>query len=270
MDLSKIKMVVSDMDGTLLNNKHEVSDLFFKLFKELKKRNILFVAASGRQYNSIIDKLAPIKNEIIVVAENGAFVKKSGVELLTTPLEETNVSKILNVAATIPDVHAVLCCKHSAYVSGRSKDFIKMLSQYYTNFNVIDFTKRAPLETLKIALYHFESSENYIYPNLIQLENQLKVKISGPNWVDVSSINAHKGYAIEKLMRLYDIKPNELMVFGDYNNDFEMLALADFSFAMENAHKNIRKIAKYTTTNNDNYGVERILEKLLQQQVNFL
>ena len=74
MDLSKIKMVVTDMDGTLLNSNHEVSERFFKLFEELKRRNILFVAASGRQYNSIIDKLHPIKQDILVIAENGGYV----------------------------------------------------------------------------------------------------------------------------------------------------------------------------------------------------
>ena len=54
MDFSKIKLIVSDMDGTLLNPKSEVSTRFLNQFKELKKRNIHFVAASGRQYQSII------------------------------------------------------------------------------------------------------------------------------------------------------------------------------------------------------------------------
>ena len=54
------------------------------------------------------------------------------------------------------------------------------------------------------------------------------------------------------------------MVFGDYNNDLEMLAMADFSFAMKNAHPNVLEVANYTTTSNDDFGVERILEKLLE------
>ena len=49
MDLSAIRMVVTDMDGTLLNSSHEVSDRFFELFERLSARGILFVAASGRQ-----------------------------------------------------------------------------------------------------------------------------------------------------------------------------------------------------------------------------
>ena len=60
-----------------------------------------------------------------------------------------------------------------------------------------------------------------------------------------------------------NIQPHELLVFGDYNNDLEMLALADYSFAMENAHPNVLKAANYTTRSNDDFGVELILEKLV-------
>lgn len=54
IDFSQVKLIVSDMDGTLLNTKGEVSASFFELFKEFKKHNITFCAASGRQYNSIV------------------------------------------------------------------------------------------------------------------------------------------------------------------------------------------------------------------------
>ena len=251
------------MDGTLLNSNHEVSNRFFELFEELKKRNILFVAASGRQYNSMADKLEAIRDDILIVAENGAFVKKQNEEILITPLNQKKVSEILNVVSKIDGAHAALCCKHNAYVGGESEDFIAMLGQYYSNFDIVNLSEALPDEILKVAIYHFESSESYIYPTIKHMEDQLKVKISGLNWLDVSSINAHKGYAIEKLMADYNIQPHELMVFGDYNNDLEMLSLAEYSFAMKNAHPNVLKAAKYTTTSNDDFGVERILEKLL-------
>lgn len=96
MDLSKIKMVVSDMDGTLLNSNHQVSEQFFELFKELQSRDITFVAASGRQYNSIIDKLAPIKDEIIVIAENGGFAKKARYRNSSYAIRPTTSSRNLS------------------------------------------------------------------------------------------------------------------------------------------------------------------------------
>ena len=66
------------------------------------------------------------------------------------------------------------------------------------------------------------------------------------------------------MQRLLNITKEETLVFGDYHNDIEMLKEADFSFAMKNAHEDILKIANYTTESNDNFGVERILEKLIE------
>ncbi|HCQ77922.1 MAG TPA: Cof-type HAD-IIB family hydrolase, partial [Leeuwenhoekiella sp.] len=64
MDLTQVKLVVSDMDGTLLNDEGKVSPKFFDLFKQLQKHDVQFIAASGRQYYSIIHKLDAIKDEI--------------------------------------------------------------------------------------------------------------------------------------------------------------------------------------------------------------
>lgn len=265
MDLSKVKMVVTDMDGTLLNSNHEVSDRFFELFKELKKQNILFVAASGRQYNSILDKLQHIKDDIIIVAENGGYIVRKDEELLSTLLPKNQQQLILETLSKVKNIHTVLCGKDGAYFNGGSDAFTNMVKQFYSAFEIADDLSQVDAEILKIAIYHFESSEEFIYPSVKHLEGDLKVKVSGPNWVDISSPDAHKGYALQKLQSLYNISPAETMVFGDYNNDLEMLALADFSFAMENAHPNVLKTANYTTSNNDNFGVERILEKLLRK-----
>lgn len=263
MDLSKIKMVVTDMDGTLLNSNHQVSDRFFEQFKALKKRGVLFVAASGRQYHSIVDKLEPIKNDIIVIAENGGFAMQDGKEIVATPLPHQTKNEVITILDRIRNIHPVLCGKDSAYILGDSAIFEKKLQEYYSNYQVLDSLTAHEGEILKIAIYHFESSERYVYPEVSFLEQDLQVKISGTNWVDISSKNAHKGYALKKVMEQNNIKPNEIMVFGDYNNDLEMLALADYSFAMANAHPNVLKASNYSTLSNDEFGVELVLEKLL-------
>tara|TARA_R110002051_G_scaffold34256_3_gene76284 strand:+ start:824 stop:1621 length:798 start_codon:yes stop_codon:yes gene_type:complete len=263
MDLSKIKMVVSDMDGTLLNSDHQVSEQFFDIFKVLKSQGIIFVAASGRQYNSIIDKLAPIKDEIVVIAENGGFAKKQDTELLITPLASHYVQDILNTLSKVPNIHPVLCGKHEAYLTGKSDEFVSKLAEYYTKFNIIDDLSTYKSEVIKIAIYHFESSEQHIYPYVKHFEGDLKVKVSGENWLDISSMNANKGYALDKLMKTYNLKSDEVMVFGDYNNDLEMLAMVDYSFAMGNAHPNVKEVANYLTESNSNFGVEKVLDKLI-------
>jgi len=85
--------------------------------------------------------------------------------------------------------------------------------------------------------------------------------------VDVSHPDAHKGFAISMIQKQLGVTKAETMVFGDYHNDLEMLALADFSFAMGNAHPDIVAAANFQTTNNDDFGVERVLERMLEARL---
>lgn len=266
MDLSKVKLVVSDMDGTLLNTKGEVSILFFELFKKLQQQNILFCAASGRQYNSIVDKLATIKDEIFVIAENGAIAKKGDELLLLKSLNTEKVTTILPVLRNIKGANIVLCAQGTAYIESKDEEFFNLFQEYYHSFEVVDnlieIAKATPI--LKIAVFHFSSSEEFIYPELKHLKEDYLLKVSGQNWLDISEDKANKGSALREVQQLLNISKEETMVFGDYHNDIEMLKEADFSFAMENAHKDIKKIANYTTKSNDDFGVESVLDKLVK------
>jgi len=251
------------MDGTLLNSKHEVSSRFFGLFEELKKRDILFVAASGRQYASIVHKLKPIKNEILVIAENGALIKEQERELLVTPIQNHLKNSLLSKIDNIQGAHAMLCGKYKAYFDGKSVPFLEQLKEYYASYEIHDDFSSVTDEIIKIAVYHNVSAEDFVYPAMKDLENQIKVKVSGLNWLDLNHTDANKGFALQNLMQRFGLKKNEVLVFGDYNNDLEMLALVDYSFAMKNAHKDVKKVANYITTTNDDDGVEKVLEQLL-------
>ncbi|NND80334.1 MAG: HAD family phosphatase [Maribacter sp.] len=264
MDLSQIKMVVTDMDGTLLNSKHAVSDRFFELFEELKKRNIVFVAASGRQYHSIVDKLEVIKDDITVIAENGALVKKQEKELLVTPLGNHLRKSLLESVDAIYGAHAMLCGKYKAYFDEKSIPFLEELKEYYASYEIHESLSGISDEIVKIAVYHDTSAEEFIYPAMKRFNEQIMVKVSGQHWVDLNHSKANKGYALRQVQEHFGILEEETLAFGDYNNDLEMLQNARYSFAMENAHPQVKTVANYRTESNDNYGVERILEKLLE------
>jgi len=265
MDLSQIKLIVTDLDGTLLNSNHEVSDLFFELFEALKKHDILFVAASGRPYYSIIEKLDPIKQDIIFVAENGGLVIKGDNLLLSTPMPTDHLMAIETLIHANQDIHPVICTPSKAYFSADSSDSnIQILKEYYPNSAIIKSINDIKEDVIKIALYHFEDSEKHIYPSFKLFESDYDVKVSGKHWVDISDPLANKGHAIQMIQTTYDISQDETLVFGDYNNDLEMLKLATYSFAMANAHDNVLKTAHYKTKSNDEFGVEYILEKLLK------
>lgn len=256
-------MVVSDMDGTLLNSDHQVSEQFFSLFERLNRKGILFVAASGRQYHSIVQKLAPIRDEILVIAENGALVKKQEEELMVTPLEKEFTHTLLAKIHNIEGAHAMLCGKYDAYFDGKSKPFLEQLKEYYGSFKIVNTLDEVDDEIIKIAVYHNTSAEQYIYPVMKEFEQDLKVKISGQNWLDINHINAHKGSGLSHLMEQHGFNQDEVLVFGDYHNDLEMLSLVRYSFAMGNAHPKVKEIANYETLSNNEFGVEHIIKKIL-------
>jgi len=251
------------MDGTLLNSDHEVSDRFFDLFQALRKKDILFVAASGRQYHSMVHKLDRIKDDVIFIAENGALVKRQDQELSVTPIRQSIKGQLLDIVEQIDGAYAMLCGKYKSYFDGKSLEFLNQLKEYYSSYTVVDDFAQVEDEIVKVAVYHGISAEAYIYPKVSHLESEVTVKVSGQNWVDLNHSDAHKGNALQKVMEAYHITPSEILVFGDYNNDLEMLALADHSFAMANAHPNVKAVANYQTLSNNEFGVETVLEKLL-------
>lgn len=264
MNLSDVKLVVTDMDGTLLNENGEISPNFYNVYDALKANNIHFVAASGRQYYSIVEKLNEIKNDITIIAENGGITKRGNLELAKTLLSKDNTDAIIPLLRTINDVFIVLCGKNKAYIETKDLNFPKLLSEYYTEFDTVeDLTTVNHDEFLKIAIYHPTSSETYIYPHVKHLESDLQVKVSGQNWLDISHKDANKGFALQNVQKALGITENETMVFGDYNNDLEMFERAYFSYAMANAHPNVKQVARFETKSNNEQGVEFILEQLI-------
>ncbi len=133
-----IRLVVTDMDGTLLNPDHEVSERFFRLFEALSARGVTFVAASGRQYNSIVHKLQPIRERIYVIAENGGLAMQGTREIVSTPLDPGTKNSILDTLGKNQNIHPVLCARNNAFVSGHSEEFLGILKEYYTEFEVIE------------------------------------------------------------------------------------------------------------------------------------
>ena len=258
------------MDGTLLNSEEEVSTLFFEQFEKLKALNIHFVAASGRQYNSIAQKLHSIKNEITIVGENGGVIKKENETLLLQTFEPQKVVELIPTLRQIKNTFIILCGENKAFVESKDLNFIRMFQEYYNAHEIVEDLTSIPHHNpiIKIALYHSESSEQFIYPLVKQFEDIYLLKISGKNWLDISNLNSNKGTAVKFLQEKMNIKPEQTMVFGDYLNDLEMLKAATFSFAMKNAHEKVKQTARYITESNSNLGVEKIIEQVIKSHIN--
>lgn len=267
--LSQIKFVAADMDGTLLNAKHEISPGFYPVFDQMKAKGLLFAAASGRQYFNLLNRFTIIKDDVIFIAENGSYVVYRGEELLVQAMDEWVVKEQLTAAAKIPDVYPILCGKKSAYVQSTEPRFIENVEMYYDKYELVDDLLKVDNDQfLKIAICDLAGSESNSYHFFKQKMDELQVKISGLIWLDLSHKLANKGRAIEKLQQKFGISKDETMAFGDYLNDLEMLQQAGFSYAMENAHSDIKNTARFITKSNEEDGVVIVLQEMLRAMDN--
>jgi Cof subfamily protein (haloacid dehalogenase superfamily) len=263
MDFSSVRLVASDMDGTLLNTNHELSPDFFPIFNRMRSKDILFSSASGRQYQNLYKCFPGIQDEIIFIAENGSYVMYQGKELHLQPMDRDLTRDILKRIKKIPGLLTILCGKKSAYIDNDNPAFVARLSMYYDAYaKVDDLVNVDDDEFLKIAICDLSGAEQNSYPHFLEYQNDLQIKVSGNVWLDLSHKSAHKGMALDVVQKKFGIAREHTMVFGDYLNDIEMMGEAHFSFAMENARPEVKQAARFMTHSNDNRGVLSILEQL--------
>lgn len=263
-DLSGIKMIVTDMDGTLLNSKHELSPAFFPIFEKLKAKGIIFVAASGRQYSNILNRFTEIRDDIYIIAENGSYVVYRDEDILVQAMDLEMTRQQLYIAKRIPDVFPILCGKKTAYIDNTTPAFVDNVNMYYDRVEVVeDLLQVHNDEFLKIALCDLKGAEQNSFPLFRDKLDILQVKVSGKIWLDLSHRLANKGRAIRVLQEKLGISRQETMAFGDYLNDVEMMTEAVYSYAMENAHEEVKKVSRYRARSNDEHGVIEILQHVI-------
>ncbi|MGN6439838.1 MAG: Cof-type HAD-IIB family hydrolase [Agriterribacter sp.] len=264
MSLAKIKLIATDIDGTLLNSKKELNPEFYNIFHQLRKKQVLFAAASGRQLFNLQNEFAPIKDDIIYIAENGSYVMYNNRDLLVQAIDKATVHELITIARKIPDAYTILCGKQQAYIENTDPRFMEHVEMYYDRRLVVDDLLQVEHDAfLKIAICDFRGSEQNSYTWFKQLENELQVKVSGSLWLDLSHKLANKGRAIKMIQQQFNIGFNETMVFGDYLNDLEMMKEGYYSYAMENAHPDIKEAARFMAASNDDDGVIKVLEEVL-------
>ena len=263
MTFSNIKLIATDMDGTLLNSRHELNESFFPVFRKLKDKGIIFVAASGRQYFNMEKVLKEVKDEVIFAAENGSYIVFQDQEIHVQDMDGSIVKELIKIARNIPDAYAIICGKKKAYVESTEPAFLDHLKLYFERYEIVeDLLLVEDDQFLKFTVCDLAGSEVNSYPHFKRFEEQLKVKVSGPIWLDISHKNANKGRAMEVLQAKFNVSAEQTMAFGDYLNDLEMLEKTHYSYAMANAHPDIKKIARFIAKSNDENGVVEILSEV--------
>ncbi len=255
------KLIASDLDGTLLlNNAQELNPEIYEIVRSIKEKGILFVSASGRQLHSQQTLFAPIADKISYIAENGAFCFHEGNYLFITPMEDSIASFIINYIDTQPCYKPLISCPSTCYIkSGDDEFFSHVKNVMHNDVTTIDDFHAISEPILKIALFIEDTPEE----NLIALRKlnfpDMKVLRSAKDWFDFVPTSYSKGSALSQLLDLLEIKPEEVLVFGDQENDIEMFKVAGTSYVMEKGAPKAKECATHITEH-----VETTLKELLK------
>lgn len=263
-----IRLIAADMDGTLLDDEKELHDHFWPLVDALFERGIVFAPASGRQYHTLYRRFGDVADELVYIAENGAYLVRGREEVGSDILDDDVVRRLVlavrDLTAAGADVGAVVCGKRSAYIERADPAFRAETDEYYAALTVVpDLLDRPDDGILKVAVFDFASAEQGAWPALAPFGGEVQVVLSGEHWVDVQNRGTNKGTALRRVQRALGITAAQTMVFGDFLNDLEMMDAAEFSFAMDNAHPLLRERARYVAPPNTENGVVRAISAVL-------
>ena len=264
-----IKIIFSDMDGTLLTSDNKLPEGFDEMMSELKKRGVIFSPASGRQYFSLLQTFPQYEHEFIFLSDNGTLVMRDGKEFFSLPMKNEIALEMLHEAGKIENILRVYCGIKNAYIQDfqDTPEFNAELFKYYTHTGIVknweDIVDDVPI---KVAFFDGNhDAEEKIYKKLEKFNGEVQVLLSSDEWVDVMMPNVGKGFSVRKIQQMLDIKPEECAAFGDYLNDYDMLQSVEYSFATANAYPEIKKIAKFETSSCNEGGVLVGIKKLMDE-----
>lgn len=241
-----IKLVVSDLDGTLLpHEKENIDEETINIINKILEKNIYFAIASGRSYRELSYFIRKNKHNIFLISENGSLITYKG-KILTKRTIEKN--KVISLANEIEE-HGYDCLifgVHTLYTTSKNKAYIDYLNK--TKGHVIKISKGEdlPEDPLRISVYK-SAEKNINKAWIIRNMQKFNVSYDGKEWLDFIELGVNKGSAIQEIKKNFLNEGDEIMAFGDEFNDMEMLKMADYSFAMRNGVKEIIEICSCVT-----------------------
>lgn len=259
-----IKLVVSDIDGTLLEDGgNQLNPELFEVILKLRQKGMQFAAASGRQWASIEAVFEPVKEKIFYLSDNGAYVGMCGRQLFVNPIDRELVHEMIRDIRS-EGLIAMLSGPDVVYMDQNDDAFYRWMVEGY-KFQVRRVPDLLKVEDQFIKLSAYKKSQ--VEPATKELRkkygHRLKMTISGDMWLDCMADGVNKGEAVKLLQESLGISPKETIAFGDQLNDVEMLNQAYYSFAIGNARPEVKAAARFQADTNVRDGVLKVLKRLL-------
>jgi len=257
-----VKLISVDMDGTFLNDDKEMSPEFDKVFKALKKKNVKFCAASGRQLASLKTVFDKYKDQMLFVAENGAVMEIDGQPIVNATLTREISDKFLARLKELDDMRILYCTSDYSYIDRTDDESMENARIYLPKFEIVKDVAHIEELPVKISVHSKNGYYNDFKLLVEEFSDEASICTSGFDWLDIVPKGTNKGTAIAKMQAMLGISPKETMAFGDQMNDFEMINQAYHSYAMDNAIDKIKQIARYTAPSNNEFGVVSTLKEV--------
>ena len=273
-----IKMIATDMDGTLLDPRGEL-DLprLTAVLDQLEERNIKFVIATGNEIQRMRLLLGDLTERMTLIVANGARIFEKNEMLLGTFWQPDLIADTLAYfQGQEREVHLVVTSTKGGFVQdGTDFPMIskimteEMAGHFYKRMNFVPNLQNHPFEeVLKMSVMVDEAQAAEITRQInTAFAGRLSAVTSGYGAIDIIQEGLHKAWGLRQLMDRWQIKSKEIMAFGDSENDLEMLELADFSYAMENGDEKIKRIASRLAPANAESGVLQVIEQYLEKGV---
>ncbi len=246
-----IKLIASDMDGTLLQNgSQNVTAKILEIIENLQEKGILFVAASGRQYANLYRLFEPVNKNMAFICENGALVMYQNKILSKTSMDKEIAFKIIEDIRNREGCEVQISGENTTYLIPKSESYINHYKNVLkNNYKVIEDPSDITEDIIKVSVYEeagiMENSGTYF---INKWQDKVKCTVSGYGWLDFVSPAVNKGTALNDLLEKLSLSTEEVMAFGDNYNDLEMLSMAKYGYVMNNAVEDIKKRYSYYST----------------------
>lgn len=267
-------LYVSDLDGTLLRSNEATSEYTNQVINSLVDKGMIFSYATARSLITAKKVTKGIKAKIPLIVYNGAFVIDNITEeILIANYFDDSVHSVLEDLfsnAVYPIVYA--------YINGREKfSFVPELCT--EGMKMFLESRRGDIRTNSVDAIDKLKEGNIFYITCIDEPQKLKPLYdkykdryhcvyqtdiyTNKQWLEIMPLKVSKSNAIKQLQEMLDCK--KLIVFGDGKNDIDMFQIADESYAVANAHEDLKKYATGVILSNDEDGVAKWLEENLME-----
>lgn len=290
-----IKWIVMDMDGTLLTNENKIDEKTKQvLIKQEERNNVRLLLASGRNYRKLMDYANQLKmNEYqgLLIEANGlavydcttharhkkAVLTKKDIEVFFKLAKEYDLELVASLDDGLYDYFSesirlskIDYRKQHGFpedypLTGGHREWITDNRSGYPNQVFANSLHDFPDACNKLCLTHFPERINEVFDEIKkQYEDSYEIVRTSPRWVEISPKGISKGNTLTELMKQHDIKPEEVLVFGDGENDLSMFVCAGMAIAMGNAMDIVKEAADGVTLDNNHAGIAYAIENLEQ------